>query len=131
MSTLGTLVRFLEFVLMHTPLPTAKDGLAPWPGTTDQFNDQAYWSYWYVHYHPIIGLDDGNLQLIANIGKNRRRRTSLEENGVFKVMKKQPAILHFPGQGAKDFRVYTNGKEYYRQRCYVDDRGVVKLQERA
>ena len=118
MSTLETLVWFLEVALQT--LPTAADGLVLWPGTEDnpKFNDQAYWSYWYVHYHPLIGLDDKEkLSLITNIGKIRNFRTWFNDNGKFTVNRIKPGIFHFPGKGAKQNKKYESGIKYYRQLC--------------
>ena len=141
-STLGTLVRFLD--VATNPFPTRDDGLMPLSSTKttrntnkngtppprlDAFRDQAYWSYWYVRYHPLVGLDAADKSFMANMNKKLRSGLRFGE-GVFYFKPKSnttttttnmmgtiPALIHFPGKEAKVFMVYGQGKKYYRTVC--------------
>ena len=124
MGPLHTLTQFLDYALQN--LPSTQEGLVPWPGTQDQYNDQAYWGYWYTQYHPLIGLADadepsGHLNLVANLIKmHPLKRNFKKETGLFQVGFRKPAIVHFPGATAKEFPIYGMGMKYYREQCNDD-----------
>ena len=115
---------------------------APKNGTQNQplltVNDQAYWSYWYAagRYNNVIGIDHHHESFIRNVvGKDMKHTTNFHMNkGVFVTStlpkkgggggavgkKGEPAILHFPGKDAKQFRLYKQSKEYYRRLMTVN-----------
>ncbi|CAB9526492.1 expressed unknown protein [Seminavis robusta] len=129
LSTLGTLAAFLDHELNHQELPTEKEGLVALQGFPGQFNDQAYWGYWYTKYHPLIGIDNtgdnNNKLIIANIGRDHRSALrfdittglfALEDNNNGK-QKQVPPVMHFPGSHPKLFKPYIAAKRFFEEHC--------------
>jgi hypothetical protein len=110
-STLGTLVRFLDREISEFPIEGEK------LHARAHTDDQAMWSYWYATLFPLIGLDTSGKFLVNGIVEEEQHQPIFDDQtGLVSFAGKTPAVMHFNGF-AKEYNSFRQVQQHYRSRC--------------